>query len=46
MSLSNSILRKLPVASLIVATLGLAGCSQEKAEVKDIIRPVKVVEIA
>ncbi|WP_095088194.1 efflux RND transporter periplasmic adaptor subunit [Mesorhizobium sophorae] len=46
MSLSRSILRKLPVAGLIVATLGLAGCSQEKAEVKDIIRPVKVVEIA
>lgn len=32
-------------AVLIVAALGLAGCSQEKAEVKDIIRPVKVVEI-
>lgn len=46
MSLSRSILRKLPVAGLIVAALGLAGCSQEKADVKDIIRPVKVVEIA
>lgn len=46
MSLPTSILRKLPVAGLIVAALGLAGCSQEKAEVKDIIRPVKVVEIA
>jgi multidrug efflux system membrane fusion protein len=46
MSLSNSILRKLPVAGLMVAALGLAGCSQEKAEVKDIIRPVKVIEIA
>ncbi|MER8630190.1 efflux RND transporter periplasmic adaptor subunit [Mesorhizobium opportunistum] len=46
MSLSSSIFRKLPVAGLIAATLGLAGCSQEKAEVKDIIRPVKVVEIA
>ncbi len=45
MSLSSSILRKLPVAGLIVATLGLAACSQEKAEVQDIIRPVKVVEI-
>jgi RND family efflux transporter MFP subunit len=32
-------------AVLVVAALGLAGCSQEKAEVKDIIRPVKVVEI-
>lgn len=46
MSLSSSILRKLPVAGLMVAALGLAGCSQEKAEVKEIIRPVKVVEIA
>ncbi|PZV35509.1 efflux RND transporter periplasmic adaptor subunit [Mesorhizobium kowhaii] len=46
MSLSRSILGKLPVAGLIVAALGLAGCSQEKAEVKDIIRPIKVVEIA
>ncbi|MEP6565692.1 MAG: efflux RND transporter periplasmic adaptor subunit [Mesorhizobium sp.] len=45
MSLSSSIIRRLPVAGLIIATLGLAGCSQEKAEVKDIIRPVKVVEI-
>lgn len=45
MSLSSSIISRLPVAGLIVATLGLAGCSQEKAEVKDIIRPVKVVEI-
>ena len=45
MSLSSSILRKLPVAGLIVATLGLAACSQEKTEIQDIIRPVKVVEI-
>ncbi|RWE42478.1 MAG: efflux RND transporter periplasmic adaptor subunit [Mesorhizobium sp.] len=46
MFLPSSILRKLPAAGLIIASLGLAGCSQEKAEVKDIIRPVKVVEIA
>lgn len=46
MSLSSIIIRRLPVAGLIVATLGLAACSQEKAEVKEIIRPVKVVEIA
>ena len=46
MSLSNSIIRRLPVAGLIVGVLALTGCSQEKAEVKDIIRPVKVVEIA
>lgn len=45
MSLSSSIISRLPVAGLIVVTLGLAGCSQEKAEVKDIIRRVKVVEI-
>jgi multidrug efflux system membrane fusion protein len=47
-SLSKSIMSRLPAvgpAMLIVAALGLAGCSQEKAEVKDIIRPVKVVEI-
>ncbi|WP_051333809.1 efflux RND transporter periplasmic adaptor subunit [Mesorhizobium sp. WSM3224] len=51
MSLSSSILRKLPAAGLpvvgiVVATLGLAGCSQEKAEVvQEVARPVKVVEI-
>ncbi|WP_430694828.1 efflux RND transporter periplasmic adaptor subunit [Mesorhizobium montanum] len=51
MSLSSSILRKLPAAGLpavgiIVAALGLAGCSQEKAEVvQEVVRPVKVVEI-
>jgi len=47
-SLSKSIIDRLPAvgpALVIVAALGLAGCSQEKAEVKDIIRPVKVVEI-
>jgi RND family efflux transporter MFP subunit len=43
--LSSSIIRRLPVAGLIVAALGLAGCSQEKVEIKEIIRPVKVVEI-
>ena len=46
MSLSSSIIRKLPAAGLIVAALGLAGCSQEKAAVvQEVIRPVKVVEI-
>ncbi|MDG4909009.1 MULTISPECIES: efflux RND transporter periplasmic adaptor subunit [unclassified Mesorhizobium] len=51
MSLSSSILRRLPAAGLpvvgvVVAALGLAGCSQEKkAEVQEVIRPVKVVEI-
>ena len=51
MSLSSSILRKLPAAGLstaavVAAMLGLAGCSQEKAEVvQEVVRPVKVVEI-
>ncbi|MDG4880655.1 efflux RND transporter periplasmic adaptor subunit [Mesorhizobium sp. WSM4884] len=51
MSLSSSIIRKLPAAGLpvvgvIVAALGLAGCSQEKAAVvEEVVRPVKVVEI-
>ncbi|TJW21257.1 MAG: efflux RND transporter periplasmic adaptor subunit [Mesorhizobium sp.] len=51
MSLSSSILRRLPAAGLpvvgvVVAALGLAGCSQEKkAETQEVIRPVKVVEI-
>ena len=45
-SLSNSIIRALPVAGFIVAALGLAGCSQEKAApVAEVVRPVKVVEI-
>ncbi|RUX31015.1 efflux RND transporter periplasmic adaptor subunit [Mesorhizobium sp. M7A.F.Ca.US.011.01.1.1] len=49
MSSFSSIIGRLPAVGpvlLVTATLGLAGCSQEKAEVKDIIRPVKVVEIA
>ncbi|WP_137934145.1 efflux RND transporter periplasmic adaptor subunit [Mesorhizobium comanense] len=46
MSLSNSTIRGLSVAGVVAFALGLAGCSQEKTEVKDIIRPVKVVEIA
>ncbi|UCI07049.1 efflux RND transporter periplasmic adaptor subunit [Mesorhizobium sp. B1-1-8] len=50
MSLSSSILRRLPAAGLPVAglivALGLAGCSQEKAAVvQEVLRPVKVVEI-
>jgi len=36
----------LPIAGLMVAALGLAGCSQEKAAVvQEVVRPVKVVEI-
>ncbi|RWE38884.1 MAG: efflux RND transporter periplasmic adaptor subunit [Mesorhizobium sp.] len=46
MFLSSSILRGLPAAGLVVAALGLAGCSQEKAAVvEEAVRPVKVVEI-
>jgi hypothetical protein len=38
---------KLPVAGTRRRnTLDASGCSREKAEVKEIIRPVKVVEIA
>jgi multidrug efflux system membrane fusion protein len=47
-SLQSIIVKTAPAAGLLViavAALGLAGCSQEKAETKDIIRPVKVVEI-
>jgi multidrug efflux system membrane fusion protein len=48
-SLSKSIINRLPAVGptlVVVAMLGLAGCSQEKVEVKEIIRPVKVVQIA
>ncbi|MGV3549749.1 efflux RND transporter periplasmic adaptor subunit [Rhizobium sp.] len=39
--------RKLTAASLVLAsTLALASCSEEKAETKPDIRPVKIVEIA
>ena len=31
---------------VLAATLGLASCSEEKAETKPVVRPVKVVEIA
>ena len=37
------------VMSLVLVSavgLGVAGCTEEKAEVKEVIRPVKVVEIA
>ncbi|MDF0698244.1 efflux RND transporter periplasmic adaptor subunit [Rhizobium sp. MC63] len=37
------------VASLVLVSavgIGLSACSEEKAEVKEVIRPVKVVEIA
>ncbi|TIP69015.1 MAG: hypothetical protein E5X55_33685, partial [Mesorhizobium sp.] len=42
-SLSKSIMNTaIGPALVVVAALGLAGCSQEKVEVKDIVRPVKV----
>lgn len=34
------------IAGTSAAALVLSGCSEEKAETKDIVRPVKVVEIA
>ncbi len=46
MSLSKFIVKRSPAAGLILlATLGMAGCSQEKSEVKDVIRPVKVGDV-
>ncbi len=46
LSQSNTYIR-LPVISLVSAmALVLSGCSEEKAETTEIIRPVKVVEIA
>ncbi len=46
LSPSNTYIR-LPVISIVSAmALVLSGCSEEKAETTDIIRPVKVVEIA
>lgn len=46
LSPSNTYIR-LPVISIVSAmALVLSGCSEEKAETAEIIRPVKVVEIA
>ncbi len=38
--------RILPTILLTVAALALAGCSEEKAETVEVVRPVKTVEIA
>lgn len=38
--------RLLLIAGVSAATLALSGCSEEKAETKEVVRPVKVVEIA
>ncbi|WP_428423801.1 efflux RND transporter periplasmic adaptor subunit [Pararhizobium sp.] len=43
---SHNCIRLSAVSILSAAVLALAGCSEEKAETKEIVRPVKVVEIA
>jgi membrane fusion protein, multidrug efflux system len=43
---SHSSIRLSVIALTSVAILALSGCSEEKAETKEIVRPVKVVEIA
>lgn len=43
---SNRVPSVMSLALLSAVGLGVAGCTEEKAEVKDVIRPVKVVEIA
>jgi multidrug efflux system membrane fusion protein len=43
---SHNYIRLSAVSILSAAVLALAGCSEEKAETKEIVRPVKVVEIA
>lgn len=46
-TLSNRMPSVMSVALLCAVGFGVAGCTEEKAaEVKDVIRPVKVVEIA
>ncbi|WP_455273938.1 efflux RND transporter periplasmic adaptor subunit [Rhizobium herbae] len=42
----HSAFRILLIACTSAAALALSGCSEEKAETKEIVRPVKVVEIA
>jgi multidrug efflux system membrane fusion protein len=43
---SRTRLRMSSVTLLAAALLTLAGCSEEKAETKEVVRPVKVIEIA
>jgi len=43
---SRTCLRMSSVTLLAAALLTLAGCSEEKAETKEVVRPVKVIEIA
>ncbi|URK89319.1 efflux RND transporter periplasmic adaptor subunit (plasmid) [Rhizobium sp. RCAM05350] len=43
---SHSSIRLSVIALTSVAVLALSGCSEEMAETKEIVRPVKVVEIA
>lgn len=46
LSPSHNYIRLSAVSILSAAVLALSGCSEEKAETKAIVRPVKVVEIA
>lgn len=43
---SNRMPSVMSIALVSAVGLGVAGCTEEKAEVKEVVRPVKVVEIA
>ncbi|MBB3595316.1 RND family efflux transporter MFP subunit [Rhizobium sp. BK529] len=43
---SNRMPSVMSLALVSAIGVGVAGCTEEKAEVKDVIRPVKVVEVA
>ncbi|WP_276121686.1 efflux RND transporter periplasmic adaptor subunit [Pararhizobium qamdonense] len=43
---SHSYIRLSVIAAISAAVFALSGCSQEEAETREIVRPVKVVEIA
>ncbi|KQY13009.1 hemolysin secretion protein D [Rhizobium sp. Root73] len=46
LSPSNTYIRLSAISIVSAAVLALSGCSEEKAETRQIVRPVKVVEIA
>ncbi|CAN7590126.1 efflux RND transporter periplasmic adaptor subunit [Rhizobium sp. LjRoot98] len=46
LSPSNTYIRLSAISIFSAAVLALSGCSEEKAETRQIVRPVKVVEIA
>ena len=43
---SHSYIRLSVIAAMSAAVFALSGCSQEEAETREVVRPVKVVEIA